>query len=136
MYYTLHTHPSLFLFIYFFFCFCRRGPKKVKHVFEQFLSFIDFFLFEKKIFLRKKWQYENTLAILQTLKNLPLFLSRGLFYKKHYQFKMFRFCSTPVCLSNSVTSGLYYKHILTSVSDNRKWRLYYKCVIDIASIAS
>ncbi len=33
-------------------------------------------------------------------------------------------------------SGLYYKHILTSVSDNRKWRLYYKCVIDDASLVS
>ncbi len=27
----------------------------------------------------------------------------------------------------SFTSGLYYKNILTIVSDNRKWRLYYKC---------
>ncbi len=25
------------------------------------------------------------------------------------------------------TSGLYYKHILTIVSDDRKWRQYYKC---------
>jgi hypothetical protein len=25
--------------------------------------------------------------------------------------------------------GLYYKHILTIVSDDRKWRLYYKCFI-------
>ncbi len=33
-------------------------------------------------------------------------------------------------------SGLYYKHILTSVSDDPKWRLYYKCVIDDASLVS
>jgi hypothetical protein len=24
-------------------------------------------------------------------------------------------------------SGLYYKHILTIVNDDRKWRQYYKC---------
>ncbi len=29
-----------------------------------------------------------------------------------------------------VTSGLYYKHILTIVSDDRKWRQYYKCAYD------
>ncbi len=33
-------------------------------------------------------------------------------------------------------SGLYYKHILTSVSDDRKWCLYYKCVIEDASLVS
>jgi hypothetical protein len=32
--------------------------------------------------------------------------------------------------------GLYYKHILTSVSDDPKWHLYYKCVIDDASLVS
>jgi len=36
-------------------------------------------------------------------------------------------------------SGLYYKHILMIVSDDRKWRQYYKCAydhIDDASLAS
>ncbi len=28
------------------------------------------------------------------------------------------------------SSGLYYKHILMIVSDNRKWCLYYKCAYD------
>ncbi len=32
--------------------------------------------------------------------------------------------------------GLYYKHILTIISDDRKWHLYYKCVIDDARLAS
>ncbi len=79
MYFTLHTHPSLFLFIYFFFCFCRRWPKKVKHVFEQFLSFIDFFFFlKKKIFFEKKMtKYENTLAILQTFKKSAIIYLPG-----------------------------------------------------------
>ncbi len=27
----------------------------------------------------------------------------------------------------SKASGLYYKHILMIVSDDRKWRQYYKC---------
>ncbi len=31
---------------------------------------------------------------------------------------------------------LYYKHILMIVSDDHKWCLYYKCVIDDASLAS
>jgi len=31
----------------------------------------------------------------------------------------------------SGTSGLYYKHIFTIVSDDRKWRLYYKCFISL-----
>ncbi len=35
-----------------------------------------------------------------------------------------------------MASGLYYKHILTSISDDRKWRLYYKCVIDNASLVA
>ncbi len=30
------------------------------------------------------------------------------------------------------TSGLYYKHIMTIVTDNCKWRLYYKCVTALA----
>jgi hypothetical protein len=29
-----------------------------------------------------------------------------------------------------LTSGLYYKHILMIVSDNRKWCLYYKFAYD------
>ncbi len=28
------------------------------------------------------------------------------------------------------TCGLYYKHILTIISDDRKWHLYYKCAYD------
>jgi hypothetical protein len=34
------------------------------------------------------------------------------------------------------TSGLYYKHILTIVSDDRKWRQYYKCTINVIDDAS
>ncbi len=30
------------------------------------------------------------------------------------------------------TSGLYYKNIFTIVSDDRKWRLYYKCSFTLA----
>jgi hypothetical protein len=34
----------------------------------------------------------------------------------------------PCC--KYLTCGLYYKHILTIVSDDHKWRLYYKCAYD------
>jgi hypothetical protein len=32
--------------------------------------------------------------------------------------------------------GLYYKHILMIVSDDRKWRQYYKCTINVIDDAS
>ncbi len=38
-------------------------------------------------------------------------------------------------INNIGPCGLYYKHILTIVSDNHKWRLYYKCFISaLASV--
>jgi len=39
-------------------------------------------------------------------------------------------------LYNEDTSGLYYKHILTIVSDDRKWCQYYKCTINVIDDAS
>ncbi len=39
-------------------------------------------------------------------------------------------------LAFSIFCGLYYKHILTIVSDDRKWRQYYKCTINVIDDAS
>ncbi len=55
-----------------------------------------------------------------------------------------KFISEKKMVSIRVTSGLYYKNILTIVSDNRKWHLYlYMCftlalayVLAIASIVN
>jgi hypothetical protein len=56
-----------------------------------------------------------------------------LFWKKNYHLSFifkWKKISDFTNIADLVVSGLYYKHILTIVSDDRKWSLYYECAYD------